>query len=96
MFQIIGNWAFNSKFFNNRISFLCGPRQIGKTTLSKKFLKSVSQENNYFNWDTFTVKEKFEKNPLFFIEELPPLNSIHLKQYIVFDELHKHPKWKEI
>ncbi len=96
MHQIVSKWTFDSKFLNNRISLLSGPRQIGKTTLSKLFLKSQNQQANYFNWDSYTVKRKFANNPLFFIEDLPDLSNVADKQFIVFDELHKHVRWKNI
>jgi predicted AAA+ superfamily ATPase len=96
MFQVVGNWAFDDNFLNNRMSFISGPRQIGKTTLSKLFLKKIKQINNYYNWDSFTVKKKYIENPIFFIENLPPLNTLKQKQWIVFDEIHKDKKWKNI
>jgi len=96
MYQIIGTWAFNKNFLNNRMSFISGPRQVGKTTLGKLFLAKINQEKNYYNWDSFTVKKKFIENPHFFIENLPPLNSLKEKQWIILDEIHKDKKWKEI
>ncbi len=96
MYQVIGNWAFNESFLNNRMSFVSGPRQVGKTTIAKLFLSRINQADNYYNWDSFTVKKSFLENPLFFIENLPPVKNLTEKQWIVFDEIHKHKKWKEI
>jgi len=70
--------------------FCVGPRQVGKTTLSK--IISESYPNNlYFNWDDPRERSRLIENPFFF-EELvrkdasPPL--------IVFDEIHKYRDWK--
>ena len=59
MYQIIANWAFDENFLNNRMSFISGPRQIGKTTVGKLFLSKKNQIENYHNWDSFTVKKRF-------------------------------------
>ena len=83
--------------------FLAGPRQIGKTTISLLKLKELKQENNYYNWDVISVKRAFSQNPYFFLENIPepppkPIisgNSLP-KYWVVFDEFHKHPKWKEL
>ena len=96
MYQIIANWAFDENFLNNRMSFISGPRQIGKTTVGKLFLSKKNQIENYHNWDSFTVKKRFVENQLFFIENLPPLNILTQKQWILFDEIHKFKQWKNI
>ena len=62
--------------------FLGGPRQCGKTTLAQTLLKQ-SSSGRYFNWDLDEDRR-----------------SILAKQWastdslLVFDELHKYPKWK--
>lgn len=62
-----------------KMVFLGGPRQVGKTTLAKRLLRSQSA---YFNWDFGEHREKilameFPKQPL-----------------LVLDELHKYRKWR--
>lgn len=70
--------------------FLTGPRQIGKTTLAQSFLNPIQPGVNYFNWDIpeqrkilstrfFPGKERLEGKD---------------KEVIVFDEIHKYPRWK--
>jgi hypothetical protein len=84
------------------MSFICGPRQIGKTTLVQNHLKKLKQEEHYHNWDSIHLKQKFAKNPLFFLETLkktiPPGGYIDDKerQWVVFDEIHKYLKWKNL
>lgn len=88
-------WALNEDFLHHRMSFIAGPRQIGKTTTVQKFLKDMHQEDNYYNWDSITLKKKFAENPLFFKEGLPPMSK-NKRYWVVFDEIHKYPNWKNL
>lgn len=87
-------WALSEAHLNGRMSFVAGPRQIGKTTIVQKFLTANGCDKNYFNWDTTTIRRKFAENPLFFIEGLNL--SKKSKQWVAFDEIHKYPNWKNI
>ena len=62
-----------------KMVFVGGPRQVGKTTLAKTFLKN---RDGYLNWDVAVHRE------LILTYELPntPL--------WVFDELHKYRRWR--
>lgn len=63
--------------------FIGGPRQVGKTTLSQA-LADHYKKHEYFNWDV--------------IEDRKALRAKEWEQdagLIVFDELHKAPKWKQ-
>ncbi len=75
------------------MSFIAGPRQIGKTTAIQRFLAARGQPRLYYNWDTSTVKRRYAVNPLFFIEDLPPESS---EPWVALDEIHKYPKWKNL
>jgi predicted AAA+ superfamily ATPase len=86
-------WALSDKHLHGRMSFIAGPRQIGKTTGIKNFLSSVKQEKLYYNWDAPTVKRRFAQNPIFFVEDLP---SEIPQPWLAIDEIHKYPKWKNI
>ncbi len=71
--------------------FISGPRQAGKTTLSK--LISQSYINNYyFNWDIPEHRALFFSNPAFFedIRRKDPSNPL-----VIFDEIHKYKDWKK-
>jgi len=62
-----------------KITLLSGPRQVGKTTLSK----NLSHTYAYYNYDTSKdanvfIKQEWDQNP--------PL--------VIFDELHKKKNWK--
>jgi hypothetical protein len=66
-----------------KMVFIGGPRQVGKTTLAKKIMARHFPEGRYFNWDfdedrQDILKKKWAGN-----------NTL-----LIFDELHKYPKWK--
>ena len=88
-------WALNKDFLHRKMSFIAGPRQIGKTTTVRNFLEDINQGKNYFNWDSIALKQKFAKNPLFFKEDMPP-PSKKKRIWIAFDEIHKYPGWKNL
>jgi uncharacterized protein len=62
-----------------KMVFIGGPRQVGKTTLAKQFL---SHSGNYLNWDVASHRERILK------QELP------VGPLWVFDELHKYKAWR--
>lgn len=76
------------------MSFIAGPRQIGKTTTVQNFLTERGNDKNYFNWDTTTIRRNFARNPLFFIEGLNLSGTDRC--WVAFDEIHKYPNWKNI
>ena len=100
--HFLQQWAFDLGFLHGRMSFICGPRQIGKTTLAQNHLDNLNQIKNYHNWDGMTLRQQFASNPLFFIENIAlPFSSgqkisIEKRPWIVFDEIHKYPQWKNI
>ena len=80
VFPVVAHRAFDPEFLGRSMSFVSGPRQIGKTTLTRSALEKINQERNYYNWDTLTVKRSYAKNPLFFLENIPePVPSIRKK-----------------
>jgi uncharacterized protein len=83
------------------MSFIAGPRQVGKTTLVQRHLRHIHQEGLYYNWDTVTTKRRFSETRLFFLENIPepvpaPDHSIMPRFWVTLDEFHKHPDWKEV
>jgi predicted AAA+ superfamily ATPase len=71
-----------------KMVFIGGPRQAGKTTLSKaistEFCKHSDEKGLYLNWDSTEDKQKILKKQW---HSDAPL--------IIFDELHKYPRWKQ-
>jgi len=64
-----------------KMVFISGPRQVGKTTLAKTFLKD--RNDRYFNWDNREDRK-----------EILAARWPAEKATIVFDELHKYKNWK--
>ena len=65
-----------------KIVMIGGPRQVGKTTLSKTF---ISKEDQYLNWDFLEDREKIRKH------QIDPYLKL-----IVLDEVHKYPRWRTL
>ena len=65
-----------------KMVFLAGPRQVGKTTLAKKLL-AESGAGFYFTWDSADDRKALKK------AQWPAESSL-----IVLDELHKYRLWK--
>jgi predicted AAA+ superfamily ATPase len=86
-------WALSDEFLHGRMSFIAGPRQVGKTTMVSEFLAALDQEKQYYNWDSPLVKRRFAENPFFFVDDL---HSEVKHPWVAFDEIHKYPKWKNI
>lgn len=67
--------------FKNKLIILYGPRQAGKTTLSKKIVESYKEEGQYFDCQLVEVREAFEEgNP----KKLK--DFVGNKKIVVFDE----------
>lgn len=83
--------SFISNIFEyNKIVFLSGARQVGKTTLAKLLSKQFSN-SIYFNWDNIYHQKQLLKDPYFFEK----VNRDFKKNFLViFDEIHKYSKWK--
>jgi len=71
------------KDLKQKMVFVGGPRQVGKTTLSRLIGKEAYRNFSYLNWDNpkdrkEILASKFEPDT----------------QLIIFDEIHKYRKWK--
>jgi len=67
-----------------KMVFLDGPRQVGKTTLAKMVGDSF-ESSTYLNWDHRPHRESITKLTL---PEKPGL--------LILDEVHKYPRWKSL
>ena len=63
-----------------KMVFIGGPRQVGKTTLAKQIIK---KKISYLNWDNVEHRHSIIRN------QLPN----HLNE-LIFDEIHKFKKWR--
>lgn len=79
-------------FVNNRqMVFLSGPRQVGKTTLAANILPSAACFNYDKTSDAIAIAGGADR-----IAKLADLSDpLKAKNGILFDELHKFPKWKK-
>ena len=69
-----------------KMVFLGGPRQVGKTTLALSFLTNGNINHPaYLNWDDDVSKEIIRKG------ELPPHERL-----LVLDEIHKFARWRNL
>lgn len=84
-----------SQTFGRQMRFIAGPRQVGKTTLAKTFLKAQGDEPLYYNWDKREVRQRFKKEPYFFHSDTLGKKT-DKKRWICMDEIHKYPKWKDV
>ncbi|MBI2995877.1 MAG: ATP-binding protein [Candidatus Melainabacteria bacterium] len=75
-----------------QMSFVAGPRQIGKTTLAKELLHKHNCSEFYFNWDLASTRSNYRENSNFYSNNI----GNRKKVWICFDEIHKLRKWKNI
>ncbi len=66
-----------------KMVFVGGPRQVGKTTLAKSILSNKFSAGRYLNWDYDEDRQDILK------KRWSEDNTL-----LVFDELHKFPRWK--
>ncbi len=70
----------------DRMVFLGGPRQVGKTTLSFHLLVDGDEEHPaYLNWDIIPHKQRLLKG------ELPGGEPL-----VIIDEIHKYKEWRNL
>ena len=74
---------FIEKDLVDRMVFIGGPRQVGKTTLAKLIGQDYFKQPEYLNWDVYDDRRKIQKNFL-------PASA----DLLIFDELHKYRRWK--
>jgi len=67
---------------NDKMVFIGGPRQVGKTTFAKDILGKLFK-SAYYNWDSIRMRLKALKSEWDYEAEL-----------IILDEFHKHKNWK--
>ncbi len=66
-----------------KMVFIGGPRQVGKTTLVRQILDQHYPEGRYFNWD-------YDEDRKALLKERWKVDT----PLLIFDELHKYPRWK--
>ncbi|MBI9082065.1 MAG: ATP-binding protein [Desulfobacterales bacterium] len=74
--------------------FVAGPRQVGKTRLAKRWLEKKGCASLYFNWDDPLTRQRYLKDSRYF--ESPARTLGTPDPWIVFDEIHKRQRWRDI
>lgn len=82
-------WDILSK--DNKMVFISGPRQAGKTTLAQKIIGKDFTNSCYFNYDYLENKARLIQDPTFFQQMDVKDNTTPL---VIFDEIHKYKDWK--
>jgi predicted AAA+ superfamily ATPase len=90
----IESYGFDETLIGRHMVFLAGPRQVGKTSLAKNLLVETGCKPLYFNWDDIRVRQEYFSDSRFF--ESPARLTGKKSPWIVFDEIHKRPKWRDI
>jgi len=69
-----------------KMVFIGGPRQVGKTTFALSFLDNADETHPaYINWDNVQIRASLLRG------ELPPKQSL-----IILDEIHKFARWRNL
>lgn len=68
-----------------KMVFVGGPRQVGKTTLSTELIAKNFHKASYFNWD-------YRQDRRSILDGIWPGDS----DLIILDEVHKYKKWKSL
>lgn len=77
----------------HKMALISGPRQVGKTTLSKSIAKSFDQ-SSYKNWDETLFRRLWTKSPNS-VKESFRLEKSKESKILVLDEIHKARGWKQ-
>jgi hypothetical protein len=71
-----------------QMAFVCGPRQVGKTTTCRAL------GDAYFNWDASPHMRAIVEGPAAVARSAGLEILSARRRVVVFDELHKFPRWK--
>ena len=73
-----------------QMAFLVGPRQVGKTTSCGNSARDAA----YYNWDNQAHRLLISQGPDAVAADLGLERLRATPRAVIFDEIHKHPKWK--
>src|SRR5712675_1860746 len=75
---------------NRQMAFVTGPRQVGKTTTCR----ALDPDAHYLNWDDQDERALILRGPKAVAAALGLARLTRDKPLVVFDEIHKHGRWK--
>ncbi|MFY9344359.1 MAG: AAA family ATPase [Planctomycetota bacterium] len=76
---------------HRQMVLLAGPRQVGKTTVCR----TLDADARYLNWDDKDDRRLILRGPKAVAAHLDLDRLREQRPLVVFDELHKHRKWKQ-
>ena len=92
--RILEDYAFDETLTGRHMVFVAGPRQVGKTMLARQWLERRGCAPLYFNWDDISTRRAYLADSRFFES---PARSLGIQDpWIVFDEIHKRGRWRDI
>lgn len=93
MRRMLTDMLFEEHFPQQKMAFVVGPRQVGKTTVALELLKKRASSDLYRNWDDLEWRRAIAKEPYGFLNQYRP-KKLKQKPLVVLDEIHKFPRWK--
>ena len=75
---------------HRQMAFVVGPRQVGKTTSCQ----SSSRDAAYYTWDNQSDQLLISRGPDAVAEDLGLERLRKTPRTVIFDEIHKHSRWK--
>ena len=72
-----------------QMAFISGPRQVGKTTTCRV------HSDTYIDWDNIDDRESILAGPAKLIDHYRLDHLSKTLPVVIFDELHKYPRWKQ-
>lgn len=72
-----------------QMAFISGPRQVGKTTTCRV------HGDTYIDWDNIDDRETILAGPAKLIDHYRLDHLSRTPPVVIFDELHKYPRWKQ-
>ncbi len=75
----------------DKMAFISGPRQCGKTTLAQMLLKN-NKSGAYYNWDDIDFRRQWTKSPNKLVNK--STSNKNKVPFYIFDEIHKAKGWK--
>jgi hypothetical protein len=72
-----------------QMAFVSGPRQVGKTTTCRV------HGDTYIDWDNIDDRESILAGPAKLIDHYKLDRLSRTPPVVIFDELHKYPRWKQ-
>lgn len=76
----------------SKMAFVSGPRQVGKTTLTRQLGKYFNTVV-YHNWDQDSVAKAWAKDPEMLLSAFDFIKNSK-KNLLILDEIHKSKNWK--